>query len=191
MNQELATLITEIDANVSHAETITHALSDAQFNWSPAPGRWSMAQCFMHLNVANSTEIPVISAGIARGRERKITGEGPFTYGLLSRKLVASQDLPVKKKFKAPKLYVPPPHAGLDQTLAEYRRISAEFRRIAFTADGLDLARVKCVLPVLPALLRWLIRMPLGARFALLTTHDRRHLWQAEQVRHESNFPAA
>jgi hypothetical protein len=49
---------------------------------------------------------------------------------------------------------------------------------------------VKTILPVLPALLRPFVKMPLGARFALITAHDRRHLWQAEQVRNHASFPA-
>ncbi len=32
------------------ARQLTEGLSDAQLNWSPAPGRWSMAQCLEHLN---------------------------------------------------------------------------------------------------------------------------------------------
>lgn len=31
--------------------------------------------------------------------------------------------------------------------------------------------------------------MPLGALLTHMTTHDRRHLWQAEQVRNDSYFP--
>jgi hypothetical protein len=74
--------------------------------------------------------------------------------------------------------------------LAEHRRVSAEFRRLALSARGLDLASVKCEFPTLPALLRPFVRMPLGARLNLLTAHDRRHLWQAEQVRNHPDFPA-
>ena len=29
--------------NLSHADTIAHGLSNAQFNWRPQPGRWSAA----------------------------------------------------------------------------------------------------------------------------------------------------
>jgi hypothetical protein len=31
--------------------------------------------------------------------------------------------------------------------------------------------------------------MPLGGQLLLATTHDRRHLWQAEQVRNDPAFP--
>ena len=48
---------------------------------------------------------------------------------------------------------------------------------------------VRTTLPALPAFLRGIVQMPLGARFALIGAHDRRHLWQAEQVREHADFP--
>ncbi len=189
IGSDLAVLISEIDANLSHADTIAHGLSNAQFNWRPGPGRWSAAECFGHLNMGNGGALAPLEAAIRMGRERNLTGEGPFAYGWLIRKWIASQDLPVKRKFKAAKINTPPPEADMDATLAEYRRISAEVRRLAVSANGLDLARVRAVLP-LPALLRPFVKMPLGAWLALITVHDRRHLWQAEQVRQHPAFPA-
>ena len=41
-------LIVEIEANVSHMESLTHGLSEGQFNWRPEPGRWSIAECITH-----------------------------------------------------------------------------------------------------------------------------------------------
>ena len=190
LSNDLAVLISEIAANISHAESLCAGLSREQFNWSPAPGRWSVGQNLAHLNVVNEGELVPMAAAIAHGRARDTTGEGPFTYGILSRKFIASQQLPVKRKFKAPKYYEPPPSVDPTPTLAEYRRISTAVRALSQSAAGLDLSRVKTTLPALPALLRAVIKMPLGARLELLTTHDRRHLYQAEEVRHHANFPA-
>ena len=54
-----------------------------------------------------------------------------------------------------------------------------DVRRL-FGDDVLDVDLVRVKTPLIQP--KW-AKMPLGARFALLTTHDRRHLWQAEQVR--------
>jgi hypothetical protein len=96
----------------------------------------------------------------------------------------------VKKKFTAPKAFLPPADIDPHSTLAEYRRISTELKRLSREADGLHLARVKIEMPALPAVLRAFVKMPLGGQLLLTTTHDRRHLWQAEQVRNDSSFPA-
>jgi hypothetical protein len=189
LDPEIAMVITEIDANLSHAESITHGLSAEQFRWRPGPGRWSIGECFAHMNVTNSFTLPAIEAGIREGRAQGKTGQSPFQYGLVSRKFIASQEPPAKKKFKAPKVFHPPAEVDPDATMAEYRRISGELKRLTREADGLDLAHVKIMMPALPAVLRAIVRMPLGGQLLLTTTHDRRHLWQAEQVRNDQNFP--
>src|ERR1700742_3523272 len=99
IDAELATLITEIDANLSHLESIVHGLSHAQFNWRPGPGRWSVGECIAHLNVTNAGDLKPIESAIHRGRAGNIKGEGPFTYGAMSKWFVASQEPPIKKKF--------------------------------------------------------------------------------------------
>lgn len=195
LDEDLAILIQEIDANLSHLETITARITREQFNWRPAPNQWSIGQCIGHLNIVNSLDLTPLERAIEHGRARGQSGQGPFTYGFLSRKFIASQEppsleAPLKQKHKAPKVYLPEPDADPSATIAEYRRIGAELRRLALSANSLHLARIKTAMPALPAALRWVVRMPLGARLTLITTHDRRHLWQAEQVRNHAQFPA-
>ena len=134
IDAELGMLVTEIDANLSHAETITHGLTDAQFNWRPGAGRWSIAECVSHLVIVDGGDIAPLRSAIDKGRAQNRTGEGPYEYGFLAKKFVSSMDLPVKKKFKAPKYYVPPPESGLEKTMAEYRRVAGEIRALAISA---------------------------------------------------------
>jgi hypothetical protein len=190
LDPDIAMLVIEIDANLSHAESITHGLTREQFQWRPAPGRWSIGECFAHLNIANGYALGAIETGIAKGRAGGKTGQGPFQYGFIARKFISSQEPPVKKKFSAPKAFLPPADIDPDRTLAEYRRILSELKRLTRDADGLHLSRVKIEMPALPAVLRAIVRMPLGGQLLLTTTHDRRHLWQAEQVRGDPAFPA-
>jgi hypothetical protein len=185
----IAALIEAIDDNLHSAQDLTRGLSPEQFNWRTEPGRWSIAQCLAHLNIVNNTDLDSIEAAIADGKARGLTGNGPFRYGFLSNKFVASQDLPIKTKFKAPKNFIPPVEADLENTAAEYTRISCELRRLVLASEGLDLARIKTRLGALPPPLRTLVKMPLGARFQLLVNHDRRHLWQAGEVRKHTMFP--
>jgi hypothetical protein len=53
-------------------------------------------------------------------------------------------------------------------------------------AEGLDLARIRTISPV-----NRLIRLPLGAYLQFILAHDRRHLWQARQVRNAPGFGIA
>src|SRR5437868_2805465 len=119
LSEDIAMLIIEMEANVSHLESLTHALSGAQFNWKPEPGRWSIAECITHLNIANGGDLAPLESAIADGRARNRTGEGPFTYGFLSKKFVASMEPSSKRKIRAPRVYEPPRHADKDETVKE------------------------------------------------------------------------
>jgi hypothetical protein len=48
MNAELESYSDQLLSVRQDAGGLMSGLSDAQFNWQPAPGRWSMAGCFDH-----------------------------------------------------------------------------------------------------------------------------------------------
>jgi len=182
-------IVRQLDANLARVRKVASGLSRAQFNWRSEPGRWSIGQCLAHLNTVNGEDLAPIGEGIRAGRSKVITGTPPFHYGPISRRFIASMEPPVRTRFKVPKQYEPPPESEPGGTLAEYVRIVMELSRLADSAEGLDLRRIKTTLHVLPPWMRAWIRMPLGARFTLIAAHDRRHLLQAEQVRSHPSFP--
>ena len=49
VSEDIAMLIVEIEANVSHLESLTHGLSEGQFNWRPEASRWSIAECITRI----------------------------------------------------------------------------------------------------------------------------------------------
>ena len=185
MAKDLETLTSDLDANLLRLERLCAGVSQEQFNWSPAPGRWTIGQNVAHLNLTDGGDTDALRSSIDSGRTAGLTGKGPFSYGLLTRKFVESMEPPATSSFKAPKGYQPPPQLDKDHTVAEFIRIQKAIRSLMRISAGLDLARVKTDLPALPALLRPFIKMELGARFELIATHDRRHLWQAEQVKNK------
>jgi hypothetical protein len=189
MPEDLTAVAAEMEANFRRAEAVASGLSREQFNWRPEAGRWSIAQCLSHLVVVNGQDLGPVAEAIRNAREKGITGAPPFRYGAISRWFVGSMEPPVRHRSKAPKSYEPPPEADPKTTLAEYLRIGREMRGMVVASEGIDLAQAKTTLPALPPLLRSVVRMPLGARFELIAAHDRRHLWQAEQVRAHPDFP--
>ena len=71
------------------------------------------------------------------------------------------------------------PLATVDQEISELLREEAVRQ-----ASGLDLRRAKVMSPAST----W-IKMSLNSGFALMATHERRHLWQARQVLAAPGFP--
>ena len=179
MDPDLEALMCEFESIHREAEALTANLTDAQFVWKPAAGKWSVMECFAHLVIVDGTDLPGICSAIEDAQARGVTGRGPFRYGVLSGWFVRSMEPPVKRfKVSAPPQYVPPAVVkDPRETVNGFLRIQDEIRDLLGEADGLDLARVKVLLPVGPGL-----KMSLGRRFQLLAAHDRRHLWQAKQV---------
>ena len=160
-------------------------LSDAQFNWQPAPGRWSVGGCIDHLNkTASGLFIPKIDKAIATARANGLTSGGPFVYPLFERWAVRGNDAPAKMKFKAPKNMQPPPHLSIDDVRVEFVRWQDEFAARLLKADGLDLRRAKEVFPF------WPMKWSLGTLFRMMLAHERRHVHQAREVRQNPSFPS-
>ena len=173
-------------ANIKEdAVELTATLTDAQFNWRPAPGKWSISECLTHLNLANGLDLAAISAEMERARASGITAKGPFRYSFLSRAFIRWTEPPVNFKIKAPKSYVPPPDQPKEKVVPEFLSTHDRMMELVAQSNGLDLARIKVPTPI-PR-----IKFSLGQRFALVTAHDRRHLWQAWQVRKNRDFPVS
>lgn len=178
MNAAVQTMLEHVDAIKRDGAALVVGLTEAQFNWHPAPQSWSIAQCLDHLNFGVLKTLPAFDQSIADGRARRKTSTGPFRYSWFSRLVVASMEPPPKFRMKTP---LKKPAEGtfrLADVVPEFSRVRDELAARIQSADGLDLVRVRITSPV-----NRLLRMPLGAYFEFILAHDRRHLWQARKVR--------
>jgi DinB superfamily len=181
---ELDTFRQAFEHLADEADAMAGHLTDDQFNWHPPSGGWSVAQCIEHLNVTARMYLPNLDEGIADAIRRGLYGEGPFRYNWFGRMFVRSQEPPVKRKFKAAKVFVPPPSRPRQESMAAFRAYQVQFVDRLRQANGLDLARARVKSPAVT----W-IRLPLGSGFALMAAHERRHLWQARRIIADPAFP--
>jgi hypothetical protein len=184
VNAELERILYQMSVVRQESEGLLNGLREDQFQWQPAPGRWSIAQCLEHLNVLNGLYIPIFEEGIRKGRAENMLSDGPYSYSWLSRYMFRTMQPPVKRRFKAPKRFEPGPGRPLESVLAEWNSTHERLEAIVREANGLDLQRIKIPSPVTS-----LIRYNLGMAFWIQTAHDRRHLWQAREVRNHASFP--
>jgi hypothetical protein len=182
VHPQLEDYLRQIEAIKQDSQNLVAGLSNKQFNWHPAPGSWSIAECLDHLIVVGSLLLARIDEGIEQARTKQLFSEEPFSYGLLGKRFVSSQEPPVKKKVKTFKQYVPPPDRSLDKVVPEFMALQNEFEERIRAADGLNLSRIKISSPVSK-----LIRFNLAVWFAATAAHERRHLWQAQQVKESIN----
>ncbi|HEV8304618.1 MAG TPA: DinB family protein [Gemmatimonadales bacterium] len=188
MTPDLEDLLRQLEAIKAEGHAVCAGLTESQFNWRPGPARWSMAECLVHLNVAVTRTLPAFDRAIEQGRATGRVAEGPFRYGWFANWMVRSMEPPPKRRMKTFPIFEVPPAAvhALAQVLPEFVAVRDRLAERVRRSDGLDLKRVKVVSPVTR-----LLRMPLGAYFRFVVAHDRRHLWQAKQVRTASAFGQA
>ena len=166
------------------ARGLLGGLTERQFNWRAEPGRWSIAECIAHLNVTGQAYLPALDRGIREARAAGRTGTGPFRHTLLGKLVVSTMEPPAKFKFKAPKLFAPQPEHLLSAVASAFETLQDQFIKRLHAANGLDLGRVRITSPVYT-----FFKVSLGQVFQLNAAHERRHLYQARQVKADPNFP--
>jgi hypothetical protein len=182
--RELEEYQTQFEQAGEQAKLLTQGLSEAQFNWRPAPGEWSIEECLAHVTMVGQSEIPLLENAIQEGRARGLTGSGPFRYGWLERTILRQTEPPVRRRFSSPRRFRPVHGQPITAILPTFLHVQRQFSMLAAQAEGLDLARVKVATPMTR-----LIRFSLGVTLAQAAAHERRHLDQARRVRENPGFP--
>jgi len=179
----LATSARQFEDTKKDAAELAGALSEQQFNWRPASEKWSIGQCLAHL-ATTDTALPAIDRAIADARTRGWLAPGPFRYGWFTRWMIGSMEPPPKRRMRTFPIFTPPTTVlSRDEVLKSLAASRDRLLERIRAAAGLDLKRAIVVSPA-----SRLIRIPLGGYLAFLAAHDRRHLWQARQVRGTSGF---
>ena len=168
------------DAVDRDAQALLEGLTEAQGVWRPQPTSWSIAHCFDHLATANRVYRhamePPAERALQQGRRRR----GPAVPGLIGGWFVRSLEPPVKPwfKMKAPKKIVPRPSPPTYDAVAQFFASQQEVRAFLRKYAEIDLAGVLFPNPFIRG-----VRFSLATGLHVIAAHDRRHLWQAWNVR--------
>ena len=183
--RDIQQILDDLDRADRDAGELSDRLSDEQFQWQPDGGtRWSVAQCLEHLAATNALYGGAIRKAVDRARLAGWTRQGPLRPGFVGQKFVNSLEPPVKRRGRAP-LHVQP---GSKLTRAEimqrYLAAHEQVRQTARDAAVIDANRATFANPFLK-----LLKVKVSTGLHVITAHDRRHLWQAEQVTKHVDFP--
>ncbi len=162
-------------------QNLTGSLDPDLYNRRPAELAWSAAECVEHLAVTARAMIPALTDGVERARKKGWLAHGPFEYGRFEKwfaRQAGGDELPPKRRLKAPKLYRPP-HVVYDMepAVAEFLELQDRYMELLQLASGVDLARVKVASPAMS-----LLKISLGQWLNAMEGHQRRHLWQAREA---------
>jgi hypothetical protein len=185
---DLSSLIDSLDRVDAAVIRLTDGLSDTQFNWQPHDGRaWSIGQCLDHLRAGAVTYLPPMIEAAERARARGLRRRDPLRPGgLPSKWFIAMMGPQPRVKMKAPGKIVPGARFVAGDAVAAFLAAQAQVRDFVRQTADLDLNAVRFVNPFVAAL-----RFTVATGLLVIEAHNRRHLWQAEQVAQTSGFPAA
>lgn len=181
---EISKILDELEANERRAQALVADLDAGSLNWRPDDRSWSTAQCLDHLNVANRDYLVAMRPTLDAARRRRRTRRGPVRPGWVERWFVGFLEPPPKRKAPAPKKIIPALRGDKEALLAEFHRLHQEAAALLRESADLDLS-VRFPNPFFP-----LVRFTVWTGFLVIPTHERRHLWQAEQLRKKPGFPA-
>jgi hypothetical protein len=156
MNSDIESFHYQLLSITQDAPGIANGLSDAQFNWRPAPSRWSVGDCFAHLNESARTFVPAIDRAIERARAQGLTSQGPFVFSAVERIVLRLTEPPPRLRTRAPKALRPPndPNRSAARVMHEFKEWQAALDDRIQRADGLDLKRARERSPAVP-LFKW------------------------------------
>jgi hypothetical protein len=178
--EELQQLARELDAAEADATALVHGLDAAAGAWRREPGSWSIAECLDHLATANRVYLRVMQPAADRARERGKLRRGPALPGVLGRLFIKWMEPPVRPRMrgKSPRLIRPREQPPLDTAYADFLQQQDQVRAFIAANADIDLAGVTFPNPFISGL-RW----SLATGLHVITSHERRHLWQAWNVR--------
>ena len=184
VTSELACYKKDFRDNRSTARNLFSTLTSQEFNWRPNRGRWSIAQCLTHLIISSKLYSDAILTAVSTPQPVWKVEPGPYQYGLFSRLMIKSLDPDNRRRYKAPRKFTPPLiHYSVDSVITEFESSGDRWEECLKCSNGLNLAKVKVTSPVMP-----LLRFQLGATFAMMVMHERRHLLQAQTVTTTAGF---
>jgi hypothetical protein len=184
---DIQQILDQMDDAERAAEAIAASVSVGQFNWQPDGGRsWSIAQCLEHLATINVLYAGAVRAAIDRARERGWTRKGPLAPSRFGLWFIRSQEPPVKRRLKAPGSVRPGSQLSREEILRRYRESHELVKQVARDAATIDANRATYPNPFLKVL-----PFKVATGLYVLPAHERRHLWQAEQVRRRPDFPSS
>ena len=178
MHSQLEAIAGEFEDAARRVHQLARAVSGERWWARPAPDRWSVGECIVHLNLTSTAFRPLVERALDDAR-RLPREEGTRRHGrgLLGGLLwrVLGQKGRFRVKTTAP--FVPSATGSPESTLEEFDRLQAQQTEWLRAADGLPLTQVRIVSPFGGRL-----RYNLFAAFSILAQHQQRHVWQAERA---------
>jgi hypothetical protein len=151
-----------------------------QLRWRPRPGSWSIAETLDHLNRTFSYYLPKIEEALDTTRGTK---KRAHRLGESEEMFLRQMEPPIVEPMSAPSPVLPGSCVDPDQVVEQFPLLRNQFAKIVRSVIDVD-PGVSISDSLYPPV------QSLGGAIGLLAAHERRHLWQAQQILCASEFLA-
>jgi hypothetical protein len=168
-------------------QALAAGLTEAEGGWRPREGAWSVAECFDHLATSNRVYLVAMREAADGARQQGRMRRRPAMPGLFGGMFVRSLEPPPSRfsKLKAPQKIRPRTAPPLSDALGAFVATQHDARAFLREFADLDLAGVTFVNPFIPG-----VRFSLATGLHVIVAHEKRHLWQARNVREQAERAA-
>lgn len=167
----------ELRGTLDRALDLIEYVAPEFWTYVPAPGSWSVGACLEHLNATSRAFLPLLQSAIQSAHEQNLPANRPYRRDAMGWLLCRMNEPPVRIKIRTKKTFDPPVVGDRDDVLRQFGSFQFELFRLINEASGRAIDRVKIPSPFDPR-----VRYNVYSAFLLIAAHQRRHLWQAEQI---------
>jgi hypothetical protein len=172
-------IVEELEQALGRLHALAAAVPEAAWSIRPGPGRWSIGECVAHLNLTSAAYLPAIRAALASAPARP--SGAPMTRirrdpaGWLLWRMLAP---PVRFRVRTTAPFIPQAVAPPRTLIAEFERWQRDLIGCVPEAAARELRDVRLPSPFNPR-----VRYNVYSTLTIVSRHQHRHLWQAEQAR--------
>jgi hypothetical protein len=176
-----ARTLDELEAQFTAFETRAQALvasAGAELcNARPAAGSWSASECLQHLNISADAYFPIWQQIIANAGPRKAEMHAPYRSDFWGRLFSWILEPPPRIHSKTPIRFEPLACGTIESVLSGFLERQQRILGTLHRCRGRAIDQVRMASPVDRR-----IRYSIWSSFLIVSAHQRRHLWQAEQA---------
>ena len=177
MHQQLEEIVAEFESASVRLRELHRKLAPGRWSRRPAPESWSPGECVAHLNLTAIAMLPLIRQGCDEARRLQRRPGARYRRDILGWLLWRSISTPGRFKSKTIPAFVPSGDRPAEEIMSEFDRLQSEQIAVTHEADGLPIDLVKIVSPFNAR-----VRYNVFSALSILSRHQHRHLWQAEQA---------
>ncbi len=171
----------QLDSVLHQVESITQRANNLLASRSPGDlairleaTSWSAVECLDHLTQTADAFIPAIASAMAGAP--CLTTNRALSTGALTRLFIRNLEPPYRLRFKVLTPLIPR-RSDYDSAWGAFEESQAQLAKTIRSAAGLAIDRVRVESPVYAC-----FRYNIYGALCMLVAHERRHLWQMEQI---------